>query len=57
MLYISIIVLQQDLTYYTGVLKRHATRDDSTKGEDVTQNVQAIRSIPLRHISLKTNQA
>src|SRR5690606_25650715 len=35
-----------------GMLARAATRGDGTTGEDVTQNVRTIRSIPLR---LKTH--
>ena len=36
------------LTYRNGVLERAATRGNGRVGEDVTQNVRTIRSIPLR---------
>ncbi|GAP99282.1 NAD-dependent DNA ligase LigA [Leptolyngbya sp. NIES-2104] len=36
------------LTYENGVLVRGATRGDGVTGEEITQNVRAIRSIPLR---------
>lgn len=36
------------LTYEKGVLIRAATRGDGTTGEDITQNVRTIRSVPLQ---------
>jgi DNA ligase (NAD+) len=36
------------LTYEDGVLARGATRGDGRVGEDVTQNLRTIRSVPLR---------
>jgi len=35
------------LLYENGVLVRAATRGDGSRGEDVTQNVRTIRSVPL----------
>lgn len=36
------------LLYRDGLLQRGATRGDGTTGEDITQNVRTIHSIPLR---------
>jgi DNA ligase (NAD+) len=36
------------LTYREGILELAATRGDGTTGDDVTQNIRTIRSIPLR---------
>jgi len=36
------------LTYEDGVLVRGATRGDGARGEDVTANLRAVRTVPLR---------
>jgi len=45
--------LSMELVYESGSLSRAITRGDGTTGEDVTQNIKTIKSIPLR---LKTSK-
>lgn len=47
--------LAVSLVYENGKLKTAATRGDGSEGDDVTQNIKTIRSIPLsvRHKDLK----
>jgi DNA ligase (NAD+) len=40
--------VSMSLRYEDGVLVRAATRGDGVRGDDVTQNVRTIRSLPLR---------
>ncbi len=40
--------LAVSLLYRDGVLERAATRGDGTTGEEITENVRTIRSVPLR---------
>ncbi|MCX7914068.1 MAG: NAD-dependent DNA ligase LigA [Thermodesulfovibrionales bacterium] len=37
-----------ELTYVDGLLKKASTRGDGYTGEDVTQNIKTIKSVPLR---------
>lgn len=40
--------LAVSITYADGVLNRGATRGDGLVGEEITQNIRTIRSVPLR---------
>ncbi len=40
--------LSVELVYEDGVLERAATRGDGERGDDVTENVRTIRSVPLK---------
>jgi DNA ligase (NAD+) len=40
--------LAMELTYRKGLLFRASTRGDGYEGEDVTQNIRTIRSVPLK---------
>lgn len=46
--------LSINLVYEDGVFIRGVTRGDGTLGEDVTQNLKTVRSIPLRIVNTKT---
>src|SRR4030065_337607 len=37
-----------ELTYRKGLLYKAATRGDGYEGEDVTQNIRTIKSVPLK---------
>jgi DNA ligase (NAD+) len=51
--------LAVSLTYENGKLKTGATRGDGEKGDDITQNIKTLRSIPLsiNHSKIKNFEA
>lgn len=47
--------LAVNLIYENGLLTRAATRGDGTTGEDITQNIKTIKSIPLKLLKSQEN--
>jgi len=43
------------ITYENGKLKRAATRGDGVNGEEVTNNVKTVKSVPLQVVNKKKN--
>ena len=37
-----------ELVYQSGILKRAVTRSDGQQGEEITENIKTIRSVPLK---------